>query len=306
MILLWGHAGDATLQLVSRALQTLGAPVAFYDQRRVLQTDIDLTVDGSVSGVLSVEGEQLPLARITAAYIRPFDSRWLPDVQRAGSDSAEWRYAVRIEDALLSWSEIAPGLVINRPSAMSSNGSKPYQAALIRDHGFRVPDTLVTTDPEAALAFRAQHGAVVYKSVSASRSMVSRLTDDRVRRLDEVRWCPTQFQQHVSGIDYRVHVVGEQVFGCEVVSAADDYRFALAERECVELRSFDVPPFLADRCRKLASALQLVVAGIDLRRTEDDEWFCFEANAVPAFSYYQEATGHRIDQAVARRLAAGV
>jgi hypothetical protein len=37
-----------------------------------------------------------------------------------------------------------------------------------RQLGFDVPDTLVTTDPLAALEFWEQHEAVIYKSVSGS------------------------------------------------------------------------------------------------------------------------------------------
>ena len=60
---------------------------------------------------------------------------------------------------------------------MASNNSKPYQALLIQALGFAVPETLVTTDPDAVLAFWQRHGTVVYKSNSGIRSIVSRLTD---------------------------------------------------------------------------------------------------------------------------------
>jgi glutathione synthase/RimK-type ligase-like ATP-grasp enzyme len=49
---------------------------------------------------------------------------------------------------------------------MASNHSKPYQAQLITKAGFDVPDTLVTNDPDRALAFRSRHKKVIYKSIS--------------------------------------------------------------------------------------------------------------------------------------------
>ncbi len=42
--------------------------------------------------------------------------------------------------------------------------------------------------------------------------------------------------------------------------------------------------------------------GIDLRCTPN-EWYCFEVNPSPAFTYYQEAAGHHIDEAIAELLA---
>jgi D-alanine-D-alanine ligase-like ATP-grasp enzyme len=46
----------------------------------------------------------------------------------------------------------------------------------------------------------------------------------------------------------------------------------------------------------------LLVAGIDLRRTPDGRWSCFEVNPSPGFTYYQDKTGHPIDQAIAELL----
>lgn len=305
MILLWGHAGDSALQAVYKSLYPLGVKIAFYDQRMVLDTRIHLVADTEVGGMLRVEDEEINLGEVTAAYIRPFDSRWLPEIERAGSGSPEWLHALRVEDALISWAEIAPAFIVNRPAAMASNTSKPYQAALIHAQGFDIPDTLVTTDSQAVLEFREKHGAVIYKSISAARSVVSRLGPEHLSHLSDIAWCPTQFQQYISGNDYRVHVVGDEIFACEIVSDADDYRFAFNRKERVEIRSFDLPEKVAERCCKLAARLGLAVAGIDLRRTVDNRWFCFEVNPVAGFTYYQEASNHRIDDAIARLLVAG-
>ena len=302
-VLLWGHASDAALLAVNQSLEKLGVRVAFYDQRRVLDTEVDFFVDDTVRGVLRVEDEEIRLEQITAAYIRPFDSRWLSFIQEAGPDSPEWIHAVKIEDALISWAEISPAFVVNRPQYIASNTSKPYQAARIHEIGFEIPKTLVTTDPQAAKEFLETHVEVIYKSVSSQRSVVSRLTKERASELENISSCPTQFQEWIKGNDYRVHVVGEECFACEIVSNADDYRFTKDQQ--VELRPYDLPDDVATLCRKLAADQNLSVAGIDLRRTDDDRWFCFEANPVAGFTYYQEACNHHIDDAIARMLIEG-
>jgi D-alanine-D-alanine ligase-like ATP-grasp enzyme len=51
--------------------------------------------------------------------------------------------------------------------------------------------------------------------------------------------------------------------------------------------------------------LDLPVAGIDLRCTPSAEWYCFEVNPAPGFSYYQQATGQPISSAIAILLAGG-
>lgn len=304
MILLWGHAGDSALLAVYKSLYRLGAEIAFYDQRAVLDTEINLVVGAEVGGALHVGETVIDLGQVEAAYIRPFDSRWLPKIAKAGPGSPEWLHAVRVEDALLSWAEITPALVVNRPSAISSNSSKPLQATRLRAHGFNIPETIVTTDQQAVHEFRERHGEVIYKSISSQRSIVSRLNEEQMEHLDDVCWCPTQFQQYIPGNDYRVHVVGYEVFACEIVSDADDYRFASGD-ERVELRRYELPEEMAAKCRGLAAGLGLKVAGIDMRYTADGRWFCFEANPVAGFTYYQEAANHRIDDAIARLLLTG-
>lgn len=305
VILLWGIEEDGPLAAVHGAVNRLGAPVTFLDQHAILETEIDLCVGAEVMGVLRAGNQRIDLTAVSAAYLRPCEVWHLPPVSRAGPGSRSWRHAVAVIDALWSWAELAPVLVVNRPNAMAANQSKPYQANQIRSLGFEIPDTLITTDPDAALDFWMRHGSVIYKSVSGVRSIVSRLSPEHLRRLDAISWCPTQFQQYIPGTDYRVHIVGDEVYTCEVVSKADDYRYAGRQGIGVEIRPYDLPEDCAERCRALAARLNLTVAGMDLRRTTGGIWYCFEVNPSPGFTYYQSATHQPIAEAIARLLVAG-
>ena len=62
---------------------------------------------------------------------------------------------------------------------------------------------------------------------------------------------------------------------------------------------------LAGKCRDLAHGLGLLAAGVDLRLTPDGEWFCFEVNPSPAFTYYESATGQPMAEAMAELLIGG-
>lgn len=303
MILLWGLESERPLALTYAELEKLGEQVVMIDQRDVATMTIQLALDHGVAGTLCIKDEDLALANVTAIYARPYDVRCLPVVEQAGPGSSTWQHAFAFHETFTAWLEMTPALVVNRFSAMASNGSKPYQLALIRQSGFRVPQTLITTDPEAVRAFWQRHGTIIYKSISGIRSIVSRLESADLDRLANVAWCPTQFQQYISGRDHRVHVIGTEVFAGEVMSDAVDYRYPGAQP--VEIRACQLPDEIVTRCRQLAAALQLPVAGIDLRRTPDGEWYCFEVNPSPAFSYYQQETGQPISAALARLLAEG-
>ena len=265
---------------------------------------------GSTNGLVHLTaiagrcGIAIDLDEVSAVYARPFESWRILERRGHAGDSEEVRRAAALDQALWGWLETTDTLVVNRPSAMASNASKPYQAELIRAQGFSIPETLVTTDPEAARAFIERHGAVIYKSVSGVRSIVSRVGDEAMARLDDVAWCPTQFQARIAGVDFRVHVVGERVLACEVRSEADDYRYARQRGMAIEVKPAEVPGALSERCVALSRALGLAVSGIDLRCTDDGEWYCFEVNPSPGFPYYEQAAGQPIAAAVADLLTA--
>jgi glutathione synthase/RimK-type ligase-like ATP-grasp enzyme len=229
-----------------------------------------------------VEGQLIDLDEVRAIYERPPAA-----VTRA------------IDSVLHDWADVASrASVINRPYAMTPNACKPFQLRWIERHGFRVPDTLVTTNAAALQEFRQRHGDVIYKSISGVRSIVSRLHDDR--DLANLRHCPTQFQQYIRGEDVRVHVVGDALFACRIESDSDDYRYARGS--VPRLRSVVVPEDVGLRARAMAADMGLLVAGIDLRVTPEGEWYCFEVNPSPGFSYFAAATGDAIADAIAAML----
>ena len=46
----------------------------------------------------------------------------------------------------------------------------------------------------------------------------------------------------------------------------------------------------------------LYLSGIDLRRTEDNRYYCFEVNPSPAFTWYEMLTGMPITNSVAEMM----
>jgi len=206
------------------------------------------------------------------------------------------------EHELQTWLDLTPAMVLNRPSAASICASKPAQLRLLQDWGWDVPATLVTTSISEVLAFRERHGEVIVKGISSVRNRVRLFEGTNDPRLALLHWCPTQFQQRIAGTDYRVHVVGDQIFCCRIESSAVDYRSPEPGTTESRLMQHALPDWVADRCRLTCRKMGLGLAGIDLRCTPDDRWVIFEVNAMPGFTVFETKDDAPISEAVAELL----
>jgi glutathione synthase/RimK-type ligase-like ATP-grasp enzyme len=300
MIVIFGQEDDPPISLLLEALQELGTPYAFVDLRALDRDGLQLHVGTTgLSGHLTAAGQVLPLASVRSVYARPLS----PGNQWTDSDAAQ--RASQAFDTFVAWLDISPALVVNRPRAMNSNNSKPMQAQWIGQAGFAVPETLVTSSADEARAFWRAHGRVIFKSISGIRSIVRELDETSARRLELLRDLPVQFQALVPGVDLRVHVVGKTCFAAEIQSDATDYRYARGGQS-TRLQKHLLPVKVAKRCVDLAQALELPLAGIDLRLRPDGEYVCFEVNPMPAYSYYESNTGLPISVALANLLVGAV
>jgi len=285
MILVWGALDDPPVTDVLQTLRGRGADVAHLDRGRLGGLDFDVRLEPVPRGWIAIDGRRVPLETISAMYLRPEPQ---PDARPVPATAC-----------LLAVAAFLDAVVVNRPAVGRANLTKPLQLAAIAAAGFMVPPTLVTTDPDVARQFLARHERVVYKSISGIRSIVGAIDLSDAERLHGVRTGPVQLQRWIEGIDMRVHVVGERWFATAIQSAAIDYRYASRTGDDVTIVATDIDGALGQRLVALARDMGLLVAGIDLRVTADDEWFCFEVNPSPGFTFYEDATGQAIASAIA-------
>jgi hypothetical protein len=305
VILLFGIRSEPPLAMVAAELERTDAAFAWFDQRQTLETSLEVSLsDGGVCGRLRTPQVELDVETVRAVYVRTMADHLLPEIEGLPSGAPERRRSRALHDRMFAWLGVSPARVVNRSEFQASNSTKPYQLQLIVEAGFTVPETLITNDPQEAIAFRDQHRRVVYKSMSGERSIVSALTDLDLERLDRLRICPVQFQAWIPGPDVRVHVVGNDAFAACLTTPATDYRYPdRSGAPAPEVTRLELSDDLAERCVMLTRRLGLEFAGIDLRMPPDQEPVCLEVNPSPAFSYYEQAADLPIAAALARHLA---
>jgi RimK-like ATP-grasp domain len=279
VILLWGLPEEEPLAAVHHALQALGAKTVMINQRRALSIHV---LPGPRGPVLRQPGQVLPLADVTAAYLRPYP--FPPRISQNGPVRlVAHRHVIRLENELWRWTTTTTATVVNRPEPAASNSTKPMQTRAARACGFRVPETLFTNDPEQAHAFAARHREVIYKGAGGMRTLTGLLDLADTDRLERLSTCPIYFQRYVAGTNVRVHIVGTGVTAVEITSGAVDYR-----KDIQKMVPAKLPEHVAGNCRAVANALGLLVAGIDLIRSPEGEWYFLEANSSPAFTFYPD------------------
>lgn len=305
MILLCGIPTESPIALVRDELDALGLSYAMFNQREFATMAMEFEIsDNYVSGRLKLGDEIYRLEEFSGVYTRLMDDQSLPELKGEPQNSLRRRSCRSLHETLIRWCEVAPIRIVNRSSPMGSNFSKPYQSQLIRSLGFRVPETLITNDPSAVIEFFHRHHRVIYKSISSVRSIVQTLEAKDLSRLHQIKWCPVQFQEYIDGVNVRVHIIGTKAFATSIVTDVADYRYVhRLEGSTIELKESILPQDLEIRCIKLAQALELDFAGIDLKITPDRHAYCFEVNPSPAFSYFESNTGQPIARTLARYLA---
>lgn len=202
---------------------------------------------------------------------------------------------------------------VNDPWRAGAAGDKVWQLLVAREHGLRVPDTLLTNDPAAFRRFVRGVRRAAVKSPSGSLGLPDR---DRIltqaigpRDLadaDTVRLAPVLAQEYVpKRTEVRATVVGGAVFAVEIHSQA-------TARTRVDWRRYDpatpyapveLPAAVRRACVGVTRACGLAYAGIDLIRTPDDDHVFLEANSEPAWLWAEDQTGHPITRAIAGLLA---
>lgn len=298
MILVISADADPMGARIATGLQQAGAEHIFLSVHDIPgEIRLSLSPQAERSALILPDGTRLEAGEISAIFHRVGFSNF--QVYEELSDE-EVRYVnAACQMALAPWLNSFPGLVINRPVDCGSNASKPYQISLIGEYGFAVPYTVVTNSPRRAREFyESSPYGVIFKSISYHRSIVKKMEPGDLERLETLRVCPVQLQGYVDGFDVRVHVVGDQVFASRIESGESDYRYDKSS----EITPFELPDALVEQCLALSRALNLPLAGLDLRITPEDEVCCFEVNPSPAFSWYEDRTGQPITEAVVELL----
>lgn len=200
--------------------------------------------------------------------------------------------------------------------AMRRANNKTWQLEIASRLGFRVPDTVITSDPAAARAFIAAHDSCIVKpylshSVSAEKLFyTTKLDRKNLPNLDSLRLAPAIFQEQVDvRFDVRVTIVGDKTFAAIIRHSDDnettirDWRLGHHDGDLRIEPYEDFPAHIARLCVEHVKALGLAFGAIDLVMDKKNRLWFLENNPNGQWGFVERCTGLPIGKAMAELLS---
>ena len=309
-VLLLTHSGDRfVVERVVEALARRGA--------RAFRFDTDLFPSEARLGGhrLACGGQELDLRDVRAVWVRKI---WTPRIDERLEPRLREGAVRESAAALAGFLDGLHGVRwIDPLDAIRAASNKMRQLRIAGEVGLDVPRTLLTNDPAAVRAFRAEHGPVVAKMLTAlSFGMeaqplsvrTSLVRDEDLEHLDALRHAPMVFQELVEKeLELRVACVGRRAFAGAIDASGSergkvDWRSARPDE--ARWRPAELLPEVASPLHALLERLGLRQGAVDLIRTPDGRHVFLEVNPVGEWGMLERDLGLPIADAIAAELLA--
>ena len=221
--------------------------------------------------------------------------------------------------ALLGAILVHHGRIMRSPDRIWMAEQKVLQLAAARGVGLRVPETVITNEPdEVRRAFCRFEGRMIVKPVRTGfvdygteqqAVYTTQVLESHLADLEDARWSPAIYQPLLQKrCDVRVTVVGSKTFVAEIDSQTDpaaavDWRRTINPQ--LPHRRADLPLAIRSLLHRLLSDLGLAFAAVDFVHTVDDDYVFLEINPNGQWLWLDDLLGLGVTEAVASWLAGG-
>lgn len=259
-------------------------------------------------------GHELDLLSYTAIWHRR------PGRVRAGNFFESWISEMVEHEARAALEGIIRSLTclwVNLPSNDFACTSKLWQLKLAKEIGFKIPDTLVTNEPdEVTRFFRDCNGEIIYKLISDGARFNIPLAEvpnglptlavreEDLPYLSQVSYSPHFFQRYIQKeIELRVTVVGKVVFCNSIDSQSGSSKVDWRNDYSVGMEVYDLPEDIRTKCLQLMTRLGLNYGAIDLIVTTSGDIVFLEINSGGQYLWAETRTGLPISKEMANLLS---
>ncbi|HXG24827.1 MAG TPA: hypothetical protein VNJ09_09750 [Chthonomonadales bacterium] len=320
MVLFVTQPNDATALAVADILRAGGTEVLLFEtQKFPLESSLSLHFRGGAERLrLKTPSFETDFAAVKSVWYRVAVA---PDVASHLSPvDADFARRESTQAVRSLWHLLRDRFWVNDWPSMVTADYKPYQLRVAREVGLEIPRTLISNDPSDVRSFSKSCGnGMIYKTLTTYQLM--HFTPDRQhfiftnivtpeeldRRCEDIALAPGIFQEYLhKRMEYRVTVVGKQLFTAEIDSQGDessriDWRRAI-NSTAMPQRASHLPPEIESKVLAFMERLGLAFGCIDLLLTDDGRYVFLEVNPTGQWYWLQERTGMPIAENVASML----
>lgn len=185
------------------------------------------------------------------------------------------------------------GFWLSHPIATERAGNKLFQLSIAKQHGFRVPETLISQDPESVRSFVSERSAsrAIVKTVAGGGKGLFLFTQfvgyQELESDDSIRVCPAIYQEYIQGDTHiRLNCFGDRSHAGRIITKDLDWRPNLN----VPVSAWDVPHELHLKVRKVLDAMGLEMGIVDFKVTSEGEFVWLEVNPQGQFLFLEPLT----------------
>ncbi len=313
IILIVGQSNDPHIDEVSSHLRALGASPVLFD---ISSDTIELSVsDGVVSGAVNCHGDTRKVDFRDVCCVWNRFKQWCDYTAKTAEERSEVRFAwIEWMDTLSSMEKyVATDRWVNPPEAERSMSRKGVQHVLATKVGLRIPDTVITNDPDSILHLFERHDRLIYKPQRSSN-----LTDCRtiltteidaakiLSSREEVRLAPGIYQELIEkDHELRVTIVGDEVFPVRINSQEHeateiDWRRSFLGAEAHEIATLDSE--LSGQLLEFHKRAGLVYGAYDIIIPKSGEPVFLEVNPAGQWLWMEQMLGIPISERLAVRM----
>jgi glutathione synthase/RimK-type ligase-like ATP-grasp enzyme len=198
--------------------------------------------------------------------------------------------------------------VINTENSDLLASRKAYQLKAAKDIGLRIPDTLISSDPEEVKKFyECHHGNVIFKELTSTNFQFSEtrlLEEHHLEFLGSAVFAPTIYQERINPrLHLRITIVDDELFCASIESeqeyAVSDWRL---DPNPV-IRAVETPPELGASLLELMRRLGIRYGAVDMVIGRDGECYFLEVNPGGQFLFVEIQTDQPISLALANAVS---
>lgn len=232
------------------------------------------------------------ISRIKSVYWYCYERISIPDSIHF---HAKYEFKENIENIFGSFLLNLDVLWVNHPETIFLHKFKLNMLKNLEKTGVIIPSTIITNNFEELLYFYESHKRkIIYKPLYGGIPVKideSNFDSNSIRNFIRI---PRQFQEYIEGADIRAHVVGDKTFFSEILSTNENYKID----KDLKISPIKLSLDLESKCIEIAKRFNMLLCGIDFRKTDDEKFVFFEVNPSPQFLIFEEECNYKISESL--------